>query len=69
MYSAETDTNREPYISTRRYSRSTADDALAENKSSGETPVDVAAIKAEHSESSYRICTSIRPMGAVSSTA
>jgi len=48
------------FFSARRYTRGTAEDASAENKSSGETSVDVAPTKTEHSESSYRVCTSLR---------
>jgi len=50
-----------PFISARRCSRDTAaEDASAESKSPGETTIGQAPIKSEHSECSYRICTSMR---------
>jgi len=52
-----------PLISTRCYSRGKTEDAQAESKSSGETPVGLVPIKTEHSESSYRVRTSMRTDG------
>jgi len=52
-------TNRAPFFSARRYSRSTAEDASAESKSPDEAPIYLAPIKTEHSESSHHISTSI----------
>jgi len=53
-------TDRAPSISTWRYTRGPAEDASAESMSPSEAvPIDLAPIKTEHSESSYRISTSM----------
>jgi len=44
----------------RRYSRGMAEDTPAESNSPGEALIDLAPIKTEHSESPYRIYTSMR---------
>jgi len=56
-------TGHAPSFSMPYYSRSTAEDAFVESKSSGETSVDIATTKTKHSESSYRIFTSKRTGG------
>jgi len=45
------------------YSRSMTEDASSERKSPGEAPIDLAPVKTEHFESSYRIYTSMRADG------
>jgi len=55
--SAKADTYLAYSFSTGCYPRDKTEDALAENRSSGVTPVDVAQTKIEQSECSYRFCT------------
>jgi len=48
-----------PLLARRRYSRDTAEDIPAVSKLPAEEPIDLAPIKTEHSERSYRTYTSM----------